>query len=127
MRTAHKERIDSYKERGRIRLNARALFLSNTAEERAELPWIASTYLVGDERIRKSKRQPKLRCRHQETVDCSIQLIFHKRGARAGDDTRALFLSNTAEERAEFSGSVPIASSSTTSAIGYAKFFRPLT
>jgi hypothetical protein len=65
--------------------------------------------------IRKSKRQPKLPCRHQETVDSLIQLIFHKRGARAGDDARALFLRNTAEERAEFSGSVPIASSSATS------------
>jgi hypothetical protein len=55
--------------------------------------------------------------------DSLIQLIFHKRGARAGDDARALFLRNTAEERAEFSGSVPIASSSATSAVGYAKFY----
>ena len=33
--------------------------------------------------------------------DSLIQLIFHKRGARADEDARALFLSNTAEERVE--------------------------
>jgi hypothetical protein len=33
--------------------------------------------------------------------DSLIQLIFHKRGARAGDDARALFLINTVEERVE--------------------------
>ena len=34
-------------ERERINAGARALFLSNTADERVELLWIASTYLVG--------------------------------------------------------------------------------
>jgi hypothetical protein len=37
--------------------------------------------------------------------------------------TLVLFFKKHAEERAEFSGSVPIASSSATSAVGYAKFF----
>jgi hypothetical protein len=36
--------------------------------------------------------------------DSLIQLIFHKRGARAGDDARALFLINTVEERVEALG-----------------------
>jgi hypothetical protein len=96
-------RNSSFSQRGRERRDkyARALFLSNTAEERAELPWIASTYLVGTNESGNQKGNLSYLAGTKKRSDSLIQLIFHKRGARAGDDARALFLSNMAEERAE--------------------------
>jgi hypothetical protein len=54
-----------------------------------------------DEQIRNQKGNLSYLAGTKKRSDSLIQLIFHKRGARAGDDARALFLSNTAEERVE--------------------------
>jgi hypothetical protein len=92
---------------------ARALFLSNTAEERAELLWIALTYLLG---INESGNQKGNLSYLAGTKKRSDSLIESRRGSAGGrttmtllrergrsddNDARAFLLSNTAEERAE--------------------------
>jgi len=82
-------------ERERINAGARALFFQATRlEERAELLWIASTYLVGMNESGNQKGNLSYLAGTKKRSDSLIQLIFHKCGARAGDDARALFLSN---------------------------------
>ena len=79
-------------ERGRIRLYARALFLSNAADKRVE----ARDIFMLDHSFALGLRN--------RTVGCLERRIAHNittRGARAGEDARASFLSNTAEERVE--------------------------
>ncbi len=87
-------------ERERINAGARALFFQATRlEERAELLWIASTYLVGMNESGNQKGNLSYLAGTKKRSDSLIQLIFHKRGARAGDDARALFLSNASRRR----------------------------
>jgi hypothetical protein len=92
---------------------ARALFLSNAADKRAELLWIASTYLLG---INESGNQKGNLSYLAGTKKRSDSLIEPRRGSAGGrttmtllkergrsddNDARAFLLSNTAEERAE--------------------------
>ena len=81
--------------------DARALFLINTAEERVELLWVVSTYLVGMNESGNQKGNLSYLAGTKKRSDSLIQLIFHKRGSTGGEgnDARALFFSNTAEER----------------------------
>ena len=91
--------------------------------ERVELLWITSTYLVGMNESGNQKGNLSYLAGTKKRSDSLIQLIFQERGARADEnDARALFLSNTAEERVELLSSSAIASSSTTSAGTFAKF-----
>ena len=76
-------------------------FSSNTAGERVELLWITSTYLVGMNESGNQKGNLSYLADTKKRSDCLIQLIFHKRWSAAGKDARAIFLSNTAEERVE--------------------------
>jgi hypothetical protein len=62
------------------------------AEECAELLWIASTYLVGMNESGNQKGNLSYLAGTKKRSDSLTQLIFHKRGARVGDDARALFL-----------------------------------
>ena len=74
--------------RERKRIYARALFLSNTAEERIEASLDRLDLSGWDERIRKSKRRPKLPGRHQETVRFFNRVKKRERGR--SDDNDAL-------------------------------------
>ena len=87
VRIAHKKFFIK-QERGRNTQDARALFLSNTAEERVELLWDRLDLSGWEERIRKSKRQPKLPGRHQETV--RFFNAVKKRERERSDDNDAL-------------------------------------
>ena len=80
---------------------ARSLFSINTAEERIEALGIASTYLVGMNESGNQKGNLSYLAGTKKRSDSLIQLIFHRRGARADEanEARALFFSNTAEER----------------------------
>jgi hypothetical protein len=66
--------------RERKRIYARALFLSNTTEERVELPWIASTYLVGMNESGKKKGNLSYLAGTKKRSDFLIEL---REGARA--------------------------------------------
>jgi hypothetical protein len=57
--------------------DARALFLSNTTEERVELPWIASTYLVGVNESGKKKGNLSYLAGTKKRSDPLIQLMFN--------------------------------------------------
>jgi len=76
-------------ERERKTQDARALFLSNTTEERVELPWIASTYLVGMNESGNQKGNLSYLVGTKKRSDSLmqlmlIQLIFHKRWSAGG-------------------------------------------
>jgi hypothetical protein len=108
-------------ERERKTQDARALFLSNTTEERVELPWIASTYLVGMNESGNQKGNLSYLAGTKKRSDSLIELrrgsaggrttmtLLRERGRSDDNDARAFLLSNTAEERVEaldrFSGS----------------------
>ena len=79
------------------------------AEERVELPWIASTYLVGMNESGNQKGNLSYLACTKKRSDFLIQLIFHKRGARADEenDARALFLSGRLHHRAGHFSGVP--------------------
>jgi hypothetical protein len=68
---------------------ARALFLSNAAEERAELLWIASTYLLG---INESGNQKGNLSYLAGTKKRSDSLIESRRGSAGGRMTMTLAL-----------------------------------
>ena len=103
-------------ERGRADdSDARAPFLSNTADERVELLWIFMLDRSLALRLRLGPWLPRVRIAHEKFVSQSR--------ARAEDKTLALFFKATRLRNAlNFSGSVPIASSSATNAVDYAKF-----
>jgi len=88
-------------------------FLSNTAEERVELPWIASTYLVGMNKSGNQKGNLSYLAGTKKRSDSLIELrrgsasgrmtmtLLKERGWSDDNDARAFLLSNTAEERVE--------------------------
>jgi hypothetical protein len=81
----------SLTERGPRRLAL--FFYSNAAEKRIEALGIASTYLVGTNESGNQKGNLSYLAGTKKRSDSLIQLIFHKRGARADEenDARALF------------------------------------
>jgi hypothetical protein len=103
---AGRERRDKY---------ARALFLSNTAGECVERPWIASTYLVGKNESGNQKGNLSYLAGTKKRSD-SLTQSRHGRGSAGGrttmtllkerersddNDARAFLLNNTAHERIE--------------------------
>ena len=71
-------------------MNARALFLSNTAGERVELLWIASTYLVGMNESGNQKGNLSYLAGTKKRSDFLIQSYFHKWERERSDDNDAL-------------------------------------
>jgi hypothetical protein len=88
-------------------MNARALFLSNTAGERAELLWIVSTYLVGKNESENQKGNLSYLAGAKKRSDSLMQsrrgsaggrttmTLLRERGRSDDNDARAFLLSNT--------------------------------
>jgi hypothetical protein len=86
----------SYEERGHMSEPPALPFLGNTAKERAELLWIASTYLVGKNESGNQKGNLSYlagtKKRSDSLIESHLHKALHKSQARADEkDARALF------------------------------------
>ena len=87
--------------------DARALFLSNAAEERVELLWIVSTYLVGKNESENQKGNLSYLAGTKKRSDSlnavkkgsaggrTTMTLLRERGRSDDNDARAFLLSNT--------------------------------
>jgi hypothetical protein len=88
---------------------ARALFLSNAADKRAELLWITSTYLLGINESgnqkgnlsylagTKKRSDSLIKSRRGSAGGWTTMTLLKERGRSEDNDARAFLLSNTAE------------------------------